>query len=107
MRSDMYGRLDGFEVIRLAADALDLVHENYMKIAAAGAVEGSGADIEGIRAVAEGCVRDHGVEAVLLAGTELSLAFREADCGFPALDCARAHLDAIVSRAMGDLVLPI
>src|SRR5882724_3761286 len=102
MRSDMYGRLDGFEVVRLAADALDLVHENYMKIAAAGAVEGSGADVEGMRAVAQACVRDQGVEAVVLAGTELSLAFQEADCGFPALDCARAHLDAMIARAMGD-----
>ena len=102
MRSDMYGRLDGFEVIRLAADALDLVHTNYMKIAAAGAVEGSGADVEGMRAVAQACVRDQGVEAVVLAGTELSLAFQEADCGFPALDCARAHLDAMIARAMGD-----
>jgi aspartate racemase len=74
-----------------------------MKIAAAGAVEGSGADVEGMRAVAQACVRDQGVEAVLLAGTELSLAFQEADCGFPALDCARAHLDAMISRAIGDI----
>ncbi len=103
MRSDMYGRLDGFAVIRLAAGAVDLIHESYMKIVAAGAVEGSGADVEGIRAVAQSCVRDQGVEAVLLAGTELSLAFQETDCGFPALDCARAHLDAIISRAMGDI----
>ena len=82
MRSDMYGRLDGFAVIRLAAGALDLVHEGCMKIVAAGAVEGSGADVEGIRAVAQSCVRDQGVEAVLLAGTELSLAFQETDCAF-------------------------
>ena len=102
MRSDMYGRLDGFEVIRLAADALDLVHTNYMKIAAAGAVEGSGADVEELRAIAQGCVRDQGADVVILAGTELSLAFQEADCGFPALDCARAHLDAMIARAMGD-----
>jgi aspartate racemase len=102
MRSDMYGRLDGFEVMRLAAAALDLVHTNYMKIAAAGAVEGSGADIEELRAIAQRCVRDQGADVVILAGTELSLAFQEADCGFPALDCARAHLDAMIARAMGD-----
>jgi aspartate racemase len=103
MRSDLYGRLDGFEVVRLATEALDRVHENYMKIAAAGAVEGSGADVEGMRAIAQGCVREQGVDVVVLAGTELSLAFQESDCGFPALDCARAHLDAIISRAMGDM----
>jgi len=73
-----------------------------MKIAAAGAVAGSGADVEGLRAIAQASVRNQGVEAVVLAGTELSLAFNETDCGFPALDCAHAHLDAIVARAIAD-----
>jgi len=88
---------------RPSKNVITLIHENYMKIAAAGAVEGSGADVEGMRAIAQGCVRNHGVEAVLLGGTELSLAFQEADCGFSAFDCACAHLDAIISRAMGDI----
>jgi len=105
MRSDLYGRLDGFEVIRLSSDALDFIHGNYMKIASAGAVEGSGADVEGMRAIAQDLVRDQRAEAVLLAGTELSLAFQEAGCDFPALDCARAHLDAVLSRAMGNMGL--
>lgn len=100
MRSDMYGRLDGFEIVKLAPDAVDFVHANYMRIAAAGAVAGSAADIEGLRAVARRLVRDQGVDAVILAGTELSLAFDETTCGFPALDCARAHLDAIIARAL-------
>lgn len=106
MRSDMYGRLDGFEVVKLASDALDFVHANYMKIAATGAVAGSGADIEGLRAIAQGSVRNQGVEVVVLAGTELSLVFNEIDCGFPALDCARAHIDAIVARAIADTPTP-
>ena len=100
MRSDMYGRLDGFDVVKLAPDAVDFVHANYMRIAAAGAVAGSAADIEGLRAVAQRLVRDQGADAVILAGTELSLAFDETTCGFPALDCARAHLDAIIARAL-------
>ena len=102
MRSDMYGRLEGFDVVKLAPDILDFVHANYMKIAAAGTVAGSGADVEGLRAIAQASVRNQGVEAVVLAGTELSLAFNEADCGFPSLDCARAHLDAIIARAIAD-----
>ena len=56
-----------------------------MRVAAAGAVVGSGADIEGLRALAQRLVRDQGADAVILAGTELSLAFDEATCGFPAL----------------------
>jgi hypothetical protein len=58
--ADMYGRLDGFEVAELAPDALDFVHLNYMKIAAAGTVAGSGAGIEGLRAIAQDSARDQG-----------------------------------------------
>lgn len=100
MRSDLNGRMEGFEVVRLAPDAIDFVHANYMKIAAAGAAAGSGADIEGLRDLAQRLVRDQGVDVVILAGTELSLAFDEATSGFPALDCAGVHLDAIVARAL-------
>jgi aspartate racemase len=103
MRSDMYGRLEGFEVVKLAPDAIDFVHANYMRIAAAGAVAGSGADIEGLRSLAQALVRNQRADLVILAGTELSLAFDEATCGFPALDCARAHLDAIVARALAPM----
>jgi aspartate racemase len=53
-------------------------------------------------ALAQRLVRDQGADAVILAGTELSLAFDETTCGFPALDCARAHLDAIIARALAD-----
>ena len=50
-----------------------------------------------------GSAQSFGLERVILAGTELSLAFDEATCGFPALDCARAHLDAIVARALAPM----
>jgi aspartate racemase len=103
MRSDMYGRLDGFEVIRPAHEVLDFVDANYVKIVNFGTIAGSGADIEGVRAIAQNLVCEEGADTVILAGTEFSLAFSEADCGFPALDCARTHLDAIVARAFRDM----
>jgi aspartate racemase len=39
-----------------------------------------------------------GVETVLLAGTDLALMFDEASAGFPCIDVARLHIDAIVAR---------
>jgi aspartate racemase len=39
-----------------------------------------------------------GVEAILLAVTGLDLTFDESKAGFPAIDCAKAHIDAIVGR---------
>jgi hypothetical protein len=34
-----------------------------------------------------------------LAGTDLNLIFDEASAGFPAFDCASAHIEAILDRA--------
>jgi aspartate racemase len=99
MQSDMFGRLHGFDVIRLGSELLEGVDANYAKIVATGALHGSGADVEYVRTAAQQVVRDEGVDVVVLAGTELSLAFNEADCGFPAIDCARVHLDAIIGHA--------
>jgi aspartate/glutamate racemase len=33
-----------------------------------------------------------------LAGTDLNLIFNEANAGFPAIDCAAAHITAIVEE---------
>jgi aspartate racemase len=38
------------------------------------------------------------VEAILLAGTDLAVIFDEETAGFPAIDVARLHIDAIVER---------
>ncbi len=98
MQSDMYGRLGAFEIVRLDPASLEFVHANYMQIASTGSIQG--ADIEGIRRIAQGLASEQAVDVVALAGTELSLAFNEADCGFPAIDCARVQIDAIVAASM-------
>ena len=43
--------------------------------------------------------RDH-VETILLAGTDLTVIFDEATAGFPCIDVARPHIDAIVARLL-------
>jgi len=43
------------------------------------------------------CRRDV-VEAIVLAGTELALAFDETMAPFPAIDCTRLHIDGIMRR---------
>ena len=44
--------------------------------------------------------RKQGAEAVLLAGTDLFLAFDGRDCGFPTIDCARVHIDALFRESV-------
>jgi aspartate racemase len=42
-----------------------------------------------------------GAEAIMLGGTDLFLAFTGQDCGFPVLDCADVHVDALYRRSAG------
>ena len=44
--------------------------------------------------------RDLEAEAVVLAGTDLFLAFEGRACGFPTIDSARVHIDALCRESM-------
>jgi len=45
--------------------------------------------------IGQSLCRDQGAELVLLAGTDLFLAFDGRACGFPFMDCAEIHMDAL------------
>jgi aspartate/glutamate racemase len=47
-------------------------------------------------------VRVHGAEAVILGGTDLVLAFEGHDCGFPVIDSAEAHVEALYQRSIAE-----
>ena len=96
MQTDMFGRLEDAEIVRPTPSQFELVQSNYLIIARTGGIEH--ADIEGIRAIGKD-LANSGADAVILAGTELSLAFTEENAGFPALDSGRVHIDAILERA--------
>jgi aspartate/glutamate racemase len=46
------------------------------------------------------CTRDK-VDAIILAGTDLSLLFNDSNTAFPHIDCGTLHLLAIVNRLLG------
>ena len=46
--------------------------------------------------------RDQGAEVVVLGGTDLSVAFHGGDPGYPVVDSAIVHADAIARAAMSD-----
>ena len=59
----------------------------------------------GLRRIAADLQRRDGVEAILLAGTDLAVMFDEPTAGFPAIDVARLHIDAIVERLTVESVI--
>jgi aspartate racemase len=96
---DLFGALAGFDVVRPHDDEIEAVHRIYLELSANGRI--TLADEATLREIANTLCRRDGVEAILLAGTDLNVVFSEANAGFPAVDCAAAHIDAIVDRMAG------
>ncbi len=94
VESNLFGKLHGVEVIQPAADDITVIHDTYSQLARQGSV--SDGQRDRLIAIAQSLCERQSVEAILLAGTDLAILFNEANTPFPSLDCARAHIDAIV-----------
>jgi aspartate racemase len=94
VESNMFGKLKGVEVHRPHAEVITVIHETYTQLAR----EGSVTDEQRGRLVEIGLDLHHdlGVDAILLAGTDLTLLFNERNTPFPYLDCAAAQIRAIM-----------
>jgi aspartate racemase len=99
MESGLYGGITSVEVIRPEGEKLGQVHDAYVAMAVPGHVTEAQRSLF-FKIGAELC-RNHGAEAVVLGGTDLFLAFAGHDPGFPVIDCADIHVDAIYARSVG------
>lgn len=96
MESKLYGGIPSVEVVPTEGAALDLVHDTYVAMATIGQVT------EAQRRIFFDAGRDlcaRGAEAIMLGGTDLFLAFAGHDPGFPVIDCAAIHVDAIYTKS--------
>jgi aspartate racemase len=94
----LFGALEGFDVVRPRDGEVEEIHRIYLELATKGRTS---ADNEArLRELAHALCRREQVEAIVLAGTDLNLIFNEANAGFPAVDCAAAHIEAIVARML-------
>lgn len=96
IESDFFSALTGVEIVRPRPDEVDIIHTTYAELAAAG--KGSPEKREKLNAVANTLVRRDEVEAIVLAGTDLTLLFDESTAGFPCVDCAATHIGEILSQ---------
>ncbi len=55
-----------------------------------------------LTALAHTLLKRDGVDAIILAGTDLALLFRETNTDFPYIDCAALHLQAILKELLGE-----
>ena len=97
METRLYGGVSGVVVVPPSGQDLEDVHAAYIAMAAAGVVTQPQRAV--FTAVCERMLHDSGVEAIMLGGTDLALAFNERETAFPLIDCAGIHADAIAKFA--------
>lgn len=97
MESQLYGGLADFEIVPHSGDDLVAVGREYIAMAMAARVSEEQREL--FFEVGQRLHRG-GAEVVLLAGTDLCLAFDGRECGVSVLDCALVHVEALTKLSM-------
>ena len=97
METGLYGGISSARIVAPEGDALERVHRSYIEMAQTGRVTED--QRQTFFEAGKWMHRKLGTEAVLLGGTDLFLAIEGQNCGFPVIDCAAIHMDAIYHRA--------
>ena len=90
----MFGRL-GVDVVMPKPDEIAFIHDRYLDVVYD---RSTPEKIDRLRELAHTLIKRDGAEAVLLAGTDLSMVMNEENAGFPTLDCAGVHIAEITKR---------
>lgn len=98
METRLYGVISAAEVVVPQGEMFEDVNRNYVDMATVGRV--TEAQRQTFFTAGKRLCQDQGAEVVLLGGTDLFLAFQGMDCGFPVLDCADVHVDAIYAKSL-------
>ncbi len=99
METGVYGSLPAGRFASPQGDDLQATHDAYVGMALKG--EATEAQRELFFRVGRQLVREQGADAVLLAGTDLFLAYDGHEPGFPVIDSADVHIDALFRKSTG------
>jgi aspartate racemase len=99
METRFYGGVTSAEIIPPAGQDLLDVHQAYVTMAASGVVTEAQRSVFNV--ASHRLFKDQGAQAILLGGTDLVLVYDERTSGFPVIDCAGIHADAIAQLAIG------
>lgn len=93
METRLFNSFRETQIVVPPDESLDKVHEAYMSIAVSGAVTEEQRNT--IFQAGKRMCDDQGAQAVVLAGTDLFVAFDGFECGFKCVDSALVHIEAI------------
>ncbi|HTS37156.1 MAG TPA: aspartate/glutamate racemase family protein [Candidatus Solibacter sp.] len=96
METKLFGRLETVEVVSPSPKEIDRVSDIYVRIV--NKAEATKEDFDTLRALAHTLIDRERLDAILLAGTDLSFVFNPENTDFRHVDGARVHIDAIMRR---------
>jgi aspartate racemase len=96
MSTGIYGGLTTVDWVAPEGDELEAVHASYVAMAIPGVVTEE--QRAHLFAAGRALCEKQGAEAVVLAGTDLFLAFEDHDPGYPVIDSADIHIAAIAAQ---------
>ncbi|MDP5217806.1 aspartate/glutamate racemase family protein [Ruegeria sp. 2205SS24-7] len=102
MRTKLYGQLARTHAVALE-DEIDQLGQSYLDIAVAGTC--SEAQRVLFLEAGQRLVEEQGADAVVLAGTDLNLAFDGRDPGYKVVDALDVHVDVLAGLAAGERAL--
>jgi aspartate racemase len=100
MESGLFGMAGEVEIIKTTPEETNLVHTIYVELTRVR--RGTDEQHRKLTALAHTLCQREGAEAILFAGTDLSLVFDEGNTDFPHIDCAAVHVKAIVDGLLGE-----
>lgn len=98
IESSLFGQVRDVEIIKPKPAEVDYIHNTYAELARTG--RGSEEQHRNLTSIAQTLVKRDGIDAVLLAGTDLALVFNDTNTDFPHLDCAALHVKAILEQTL-------
>lgn len=98
MESQLYGGITSAKIVLPRGADLDSTHNFYVEMAMAGRAKPEHHRF--FHRMGRKLCDEQGAEAVALAGTDLFMVFDGAKTDYPLIDCAKIHINALVSMAI-------
>ncbi|MBT8153711.1 aspartate/glutamate racemase family protein [Epibacterium ulvae] len=98
MRSRLYGQLSKTKAVALD-DEIETLGQTYQEMAVAGQCDPQQRAL--LLDAGKRMIQDHGADAIVLAGTDLNLAFDGQDPGYTVIDALDVHVAVLADLACG------
>ncbi|UTW54003.1 aspartate/glutamate racemase family protein [Kordiimonas sp. SCSIO 12610] len=100
-KTNLYDSMPDMEFANVDEHTMEQVHSAYIEMAGQGFASDAHKDL--FFKVGEDMHRNMGVEQIILAGTDLFLAFEGANPDFPVLDSAKVHIEALFQASVSGI----